>query len=257
QEVALVRYPDGGFVCAVSCPVRLRQPHTLDVSVQGNQVVVAIDGQERIRYIDPLPQLPAGVAGIGASSGARVRFEKLTLATLPAADRSTPAEHVPRLSARRWLGGRPWIFDGDEPILLLPVPGANYINNVKLRPGHRPQLSWNSHWDIANQGAFPEGKNEISPVKVSGGGKTLSAAWTARQTKDRFTTSTTMTAGFDAKRQTYTYDIDSSLEVLPGQPFHFRYGYDFEHHTPLDPFRWQYLVVRKKGGALVHRPVYP
>ena len=43
-------------------------------------------------------------------------------------------------------------------------------------------------------------------------------------------------------------DVQSELEVLPGAPFTFRYGYDFEHHTPLDPFRWQYLVVRCQEG---------
>ncbi|MBM4074311.1 MAG: hypothetical protein FJ267_01545, partial [Planctomycetes bacterium] len=47
------------------------------------------------------------------------------------------------------------------------------------------------------------------------------------------------------------------MEVLPGEPFHFRYGFDFEHHTPLDPFRWQYLIARRKSGELYHRPVYP
>jgi hypothetical protein len=45
--------------------------------------------------------------------------------------------------------------------------------------------------------------------------------------------------------------------VLPGEPFHFRYGFDFEHHTPLDPFNWQYLMARKRGGDLYHRPVTP
>ncbi len=36
-----------------------------------------------------------------------------------------------------------------------------------------------------------------------------------------------------------------------------RYGFDFEHHTPLDPFRWQYLIARRRGGEAYHRPVYP
>lgn len=255
QDVALVRYPDGGFVRVARCAVKKDHAHRLDVSVSGNEVVVKVDGQEKVRYLDPLPTLPAGVVGVGTSSGAKVVLENLALTDLPTAERKDVPPHKPNLSSRAWLGGRPWLFDGDEPVLLLPVPDANFINNVKLRPGHRPQLSWNSHWDIANQGAFPDGANVNSPVKVAGGGKTIQASWTAKQTKGRFTTRTTMTAGFDAKRQTYTYDVDSELEVV--ETFHFRYGYDFEHHTPLDPFRWQYLVLRKKGGALFHRPVYP
>lgn len=59
------------------------------------------------------------------------------------------------------------------------------------------------------------------------------------------------------ERNVYRYDIDSELEVLPGAPFHFRFGYDFEHHTPLDPFGWQYLVGQREGGQTYHRPVYP
>jgi hypothetical protein len=66
-----------------------------------------------------------------------------------------------------------------------------------------------------------------------------------------------MTASYDERRGTYAYDIDSELYVTAKEPFHFPYGYDFEHHTPLDPFRWQYLVFKRKGGALNHRPVYP
>ena len=54
---------------------------------------------------------------------------------------------------------------------------------------------------------------------------------------------------WDAKRSTYTYDVDSDIEVTAAEPFLFRYGYDFEHHTPLDPFRWQYLIVRREETA--------
>lgn len=86
----------------------------------------------------------------------------------------------------------------------------------------------------------------------------MKGTWSARHVKDRFTTKSTMTVGYDAKRGTYTYDIESALEMLPGEPFHFRYGFDFEHHTPLDPFRWQYLIAKRASGAgTYHRPVYP
>src|SRR5262249_1844200 len=140
------------------------------------------------------------------------------------------AKHVPDFRVRNWLGGRPWVFDGNEPILLLLTSKEATINNVKLRPGYKPQLSWNGHWDIQNQGAFPEGTNRPGDATITGGGKSLVARWTARQTRDRFETRSQLTVGYDEKRGTYTYDVESELEVLPGQPFHFRYGYDFEHH---------------------------
>jgi hypothetical protein len=257
QDLALVRYPAGGFLRVAPCKVRLAQAHKLAVRLQGNTIVVALDGEEKIRYVDELPALEKGLAGVGTSSRGKIEVRDLAVAALAPGERARAEAHVPKLSSRRWLGGRPWVFDGDEPILQLPVPEANGINNVKLRPGLRPLLSWNGNWDISNQGAYPDGANTISPVKVAGGGKTLTASWTAQQVKGRFGTRTALTVGFDARRRTWTYDVDSELEVSAAQGFHFRYGYDFEHHTPLDPFRWQYLVVRKRGGALVHRPVYP
>ena len=58
-------------------------------------------------------------------------------------------------------------------------PATSTINNVKLRPGYKPQLSWNSHWDIANQGASPTARTSRRRHDVTGGGKTLTATWTA------------------------------------------------------------------------------
>ncbi len=257
QDVALVKYPQGGYLRVAGCKVSLKEQHALAVTVQGREIVVRVDGQERIRYRDELSPLTKGRLGVGVHSGAAVTFSHLEVKDLPGVDQPAQEKHQPSYSMRKWLGGRQWIFDGDEPILLLPTPRATSINNVKLRPGYRPQLSWNGQWDIANQGAFKEGENRLSEPTVTGGGKTISASWSSRQVKDRFVTRSRMTVGYDDRRATYTYDIESQLEVLPGEPFHFRYGYDFEHHTPLDPFRWQYLLLRRSNGELVHRPVYP
>jgi hypothetical protein len=110
---------------------------------------------------------------------------------------------------------------------------------------------------LENQGAFPEAASKWTAPEVTGGGSSLQAKWTARHIRDRFTTRSTLTVGFDAQRGTYRYDIDSELEVLPGEPFHFRYGFDFEHHTPLDPFRWEYLLIRDQQGRMRYRPLSP
>ncbi len=156
-----------------------------------------------------------------------------------------------------------WVFDGDEPILLLPIQYkqndtyyVQVINNAKLRPGVKPMLMWNAHWDIAGQGAWKDGGSQSTEPKVHGGGSSLRADWQARHYAGRFETKTTLTIGFDNKRGTYTYDMDSQLEILPGPPFHIR-AFELEHHTPLDPFNWKYLVIRKSKDELVHRPVYP
>ncbi|HYF01010.1 MAG TPA: LamG-like jellyroll fold domain-containing protein [Planctomycetota bacterium] len=257
QELALVKVPDGGYLRVVPCPVRLGEPHVLRASIQGSTIVASVDGAEKIRYVDRIRPLTPGRAGVGGANGAKVTFERRSVKVLPAAGHPAAEPHAPKLAVRTWLGGRAWVFDGDEPILLLPTREATYINNVKLRPGWKPLLSWNSHWDIQTQGAYKEGDNRFEAIETSGGGATLSAAWSFRHVKDRFVVHSSMTVGWDPARQVYTYDVAGKLDVLAGEPFHFRHGYDFEHHTPLDPFRWQYLVLRREGGELVHRPVYP
>jgi Concanavalin A-like lectin/glucanases superfamily len=258
QEVALLRFPDGGYLRSVPCELKLKTPIQLRAAVAGGVIRVSVDGRDLIHYVDRVePALKPGRVGIGVSSAATVTFTEPTIAAIEGEAAAAAQPHQVNLRVRRWLGGRAWVFDGDEPIMLLPSLESSYINNVKLRPGYKPQLSWNSHWDTQNQGAYKEAENATVDVRTSGGGQTLTVSWRGKHVHDQFGTKTTMTVGFDGQRGTYTYNIDSELEVYAGQPFTFRYGYDFEHHTPLDPFNWQYLIARRRNGELYRRPVYP
>src|SRR5205814_7637973 len=139
-----------------------------------------------IAFQDTLLSIRKGRLGIGASSGAKVVVDRVTVRPLGAPPADAPPIHQPNFSVRTWIGGRPWIFDGDEPIMMLVSAQEPYINNVKLRPGLKPLLSWNSFWDTSNQGAFPEGKVKGGDAAVSGGGKTLSATWCANALSGRF-----------------------------------------------------------------------
>jgi hypothetical protein len=259
QQLAVVKYPGGGYLRSVACPIKIDTPQRVVVRLIRNEITVLVDGNSLVTYVDRSEPLTRGRVGIGVASGAKVTFDKVTIESVGfplVLDLDVP-KHVPQFTARKWLGDRLWVFDGDEPILLLPHLRSSYINNVKLRPGVKPLLSFNSHWDVQNQGAYPEAKNDTVDLKVNGGGKELVASWIGKHEKDRFATRSTMTVGYDADKNVYTYDIDSEMEVLPGPAFHFRYGFDFEHHTPLDPFNWQYLIFRRKDGTLNRRPVYP
>ncbi len=248
QTVALVKYPDGGYLRVVSCDVKLNQPHAVLVTAQEVEIVVRVDGRERIRFRDSFLPLTSGGIGIGTSSAARVVFDQVVVKPLPnVPTKSVDRPHVPSIAVRKWLGERQWVFDGDEPILELHnEQDPNCF--AKLKPGYKPQLTFDSHWGLENQGAFPDAASKWTEPVVSGCGESLKATWSARNVKDRFVTRSTLAVGFDSRRGTYTYDIDSELEVLPGEPFQFRYGFDFEHHTPLDPFRWQYLIAKRKSG---------
>jgi len=257
QVVALVKWPEGGYVRVVPCAVKLKEPHKLAVSVQGSRISVRVDGVDKIAWDDVFLPLASGAAGIAVQDGAKATFSDVLLEPAPSITRPPPGQHMANFSVRPFLGGRQFVFDGDEPVLQLHYEKDPSVF-AKLRPGYKPQLTFDSHWDLANQGAFKDADSKWTAPETSGGGTSLKATWSARHVKDRFTTKSTLTVGYDAKRGTYTYDIESALEVLPGEPFHFRYGFDFEHHTPLDPFRWQYLIAKRAGGAgTYHRPVYP
>ena len=257
QVVAIVKWPEGGYVCVVPCEVKLNTPHQLSASAQGSRVTVRVDGVDKLAWHDTFLPLTSGAVGIAVSGGAKATFSDVIVEQAPSITQPPPGPHAPNFSVRPFLGGRQFVFDGDEPVLQLHYEKDPSIF-AKLRPGYKPQLTWDSHWDLANQGAFKDADSKWTAPVTSGGGKSVKATWSARSVKDRFTTQSTLTVGYDAKRGTYTYDIESALEVLPGEPFYFRYGFDFEHHTPLDPFRWQYLVAKRAGGASsYHRPVSP
>jgi hypothetical protein len=257
QTLALVKWPNGGYLRVVPCEIKQGQPQSLSVTYVADTLRVELDGVEKIKFRDLTLPIAKGKCGFGVSAKSRVTFENFSIGDAPPQPPAVPAPQAPDFSVRKFLGGRQWVFDGDEPILLLPVPEASYINNVKLRPGYKPQLSWNSHWDVQCQGAYKEADNAITAVEISGSGSSLTAKWEAHHVKDRFIVRTSMQIGFDPHRNAYVYFVDSEMEVLGKEPFLFRYGYDFEHHTPLDPFQWQYLVCRRDDQSLYYRPVYP
>ena len=258
QEVALVRFPDGGYVRSVPCTIKTQTPINVRVTMSGETLRIFVDDRMLIHYVDRLtPFLAKGRVGVGASSLSRVSFSDFSINPIKGETPQPQKAHQPQLRTRKWIGDRTWVFDADEPILLLPSAESSTIMNVKLLPGFKPLLTWNSHWDTQNQGAYAEATNNTVDVKTSGGGEKLLASWVGKHTRGRFGTKSGMTVGFDSVRGTYTYDVESELEVFKGEPFHFRYGYDFEHHTPLDPFNWQYLIAKRRGGDFYHRPVCP
>ena len=262
QEISLVKFPEGGYVKSVPCEVSLERSHRVKVITNGAKIIVSIDGIKKIQFNDHiLPILSPGKVGFGTSSQAKVKYSNISVKKLENNSQIFNPDflttHEPDFRHRIWLGERPWIFDGDEPIMLLPVPKARYINNVKLRPGYKPLLSWNSHWGVENQGAYKVAENTNSEIKVSGGGKSIKFQWKGEHVNKRFITATSMHVKWDKFNHAYVYEIDSTMEVQKGEPFDFRYGFDFEHHTPLDPFRWKYLMIKKKDGVMSYRPLSP
>lgn len=257
QELAIVRFPESGYVRSVPCQIKTGTPVKLRVQATGPIIRVFIDGQQCVQYVDRLGrQLAAGRLAVGASSGSHVTWTDYCYREITA-EPAPPAEpHRLRLTHRKWLGGRTFVFDDNEPILQLHDEQDPSMF-AKLRPAFKPLLTFDSHWGLENQGAYKEAMVTWTSPQVVGGGEALTATWSARHVKERFATSSSLAVGYDSSRNCYTYDIASELTVLPGEPFEFRYGFDFEHHTPLDPFRWQYLLIRNGEGTMTYRPLSP
>jgi hypothetical protein len=232
----------------------LNQPHQLEVAAQANEVVVKLNGKELIRYADHLLPLKKGQFGIGTSSSAKVAYEVVTLAELPRNEPAAEKPHVPDLRMYNWRG-RNWIFDGQEPIMLLYTPALPYNQSVKLKPGFRPVLLWNADWGVSNGGEVKEVVATLTEPKVEKQGPTLELRWQGKNGPGIYETHTRLVLGYDPKRKAYTYDVDTVLEVF--KEYHFRYGFDFEHHVPLGPYYSKYLVVKGDDGKLYYRPVYP
>ncbi|MEZ6089422.1 MAG: hypothetical protein R3C05_15605 [Pirellulaceae bacterium] len=221
QHVALVRFPDGGYLRSVPCKVVANAPMELRASVSGNVLRVFVDGKEFIHYIDPIePTSVAGHVGIGVSSAATVTFVEPAIVPIKTELTSIPQPHAERFTAKTWLGGRTWVFDGDEPILELhSVDDPSCF--AKLKPGYKPQLTFDSHWGLENQGAFPEAASKWTAPVATGGGDSLQVTWSARNVNDRFTTHSTMLVGFDALEGRTLMTSKANLRSFPANRFIF------------------------------------
>ncbi|MFN6052104.1 MAG: hypothetical protein ACK47R_14845, partial [Planctomycetia bacterium] len=137
QALSLVKFPEGGYLRVVPCVVKIKEPHAIKASIAGNQISVSLDGKELIRYIDNFLPIDKGFFGVGVSSGAKVEFSAINLNKVEPTAIAAPLPYKPNFSVRKFLGGRDWIFDGDEPILQL-----HYEKDpscfAKLRPGYKP-----------------------------------------------------------------------------------------------------------------------
>src|SRR5438132_1268119 len=97
-----------------------KEPISLRTVVERNQIVVHVGGQRKIVWHDLFLPLEKGKVGIGVSSGAKATFTEVDVKEFtPTSPLIEHPPHRPNFSVRKFLGGRTWVFDGDEPILQL------------------------------------------------------------------------------------------------------------------------------------------
>jgi hypothetical protein len=230
QEVALVRFPDGGYVRSVPCVIQTQIPIRVRVKAAGSLIRVFIDDHEIIQYVDHLePQIRAGRIGIGASSLARATWSDFVAREVDAEAVPAPTEHRLQLSYRRWLGGRLFVFDNNEPILQLHHEQDPSMF-AKLRPGLRPLLTFDSHWGLENQGAYKEASVTWTAPEVNGGGDAVTAKWSALHVEKRFTTQSVLKVGYDSGRDCYSVENKVHVHDLHATILHLM-GLDHERLT--------------------------
>ena len=209
----------GGYLQVVPCELKPGRTYHLEVLARGARLRVLLDGKQKIDYWhETLPTL-AGRIGLAAYR-ATVAFRDVTVTALPAAPASAPP-HRARFSTRRWRGLR-WVFDGNEPIVLMER-SRNKIDNylskvlfyhfVKLRPGYRPlYFCWVSIL-AGPHGTQLAGDENTIRTTGEGTGQLVLKFQTADPEKtlrvdhtDRLT--------FDQRRGTYRHDLTSELTFL-------------------------------------------
>ncbi len=134
-------------------PYRLEpgRPYSVRVTASGRWILVSIDGEEILRYADPVLPVRNGLVGFGVRES-RVRFADVQVTPTTHRNASPPA-HTPDFRLRKWVG-RDYIFDGDEPVGFV---GSTMLYEMKFRPGLMPML--NAYlgmqcWESASEGDY-------------------------------------------------------------------------------------------------------
>ena len=162
----------GGVLQVKPCKFEPNKDYRVAVTACGRWILVAVDGRELIRYCDVVEPIEKGKVGLAVRES-KVQFSDITV--VPAAAITDAASvHQPAFTLREWLG-RPYLFDGDEPIGHFARPEAPLIEEVKLVPGVMPfctlpgSLSWGIDWK-------PNGQ-----FKVTRQGATMAWTWTLEE----------------------------------------------------------------------------
>lgn len=126
----------GGVVQVKPFAFEAGKDYRVAVTASGPWIIVSVDGQELIRYADPVEPLLTGNAGLAVREST-VSFSDVTVTDVPAITEAVPA-HKPDFHIRKWVG-RDYIFDGDEPVGHITAD-RSVFEELKLRPGLMPML---------------------------------------------------------------------------------------------------------------------
>jgi len=217
DTIALWKTPEN-FLATTDLKLEKGQSVRLMVRLAGPRITVFADGKQLIDVIDRMEPVLRGRVLAGANH-ARLRFDSFSIKRLTALELSPAVPHQPALVVRPWCGAR-WIFDGVEPIARLGdgkdgkswdgFPIALY--SAKLRPGTREAdfipLCYRT------LGNWPEAP---IAVRTETADRIVLEARSSDRRPDHAPTATALfrlTLTYDAGRDTYIYDVDSTVTYL-------------------------------------------
>ena len=195
----------GGVVRVKPFAFKVGQDYALAVTTSGRWILVSIDGQELIRYYDPVEPIARGQVGMAVRES-RVRFANVRVSA--AAPITDPApQHVAAFKLREWVG-RQYIFDGDEPVAWINAKDSGVLQEVKLVPGLMPMLLFQPgvSWGDTNW------KPEVQ-FTVDKDGETFAFHNELTDMDGRCTGTGKITLTYDPKVG-YVWDDQASLNVL-------------------------------------------
>ncbi len=187
------------FVFTAGKPIRIA------ATARGPWITVTVEGQEILKYCDPVEPVLKGRAGIG------VRESKVSVSEFKVvkADPSTEAvpSHKSDFRVREWVGKKN-IFDGSEPVGWIfwnPTEGLE-LREMKLAPGLMPMVLPSvgvASYDYQTNGTF----------QITAEGRTFAFSTIQKGKNDSFECMGNWTLSYEAARG-YVWDKKVRFEAL-------------------------------------------
>ncbi|HEY3415398.1 MAG TPA: LamG domain-containing protein, partial [Armatimonadota bacterium] len=201
-----------------------------------------------------------GGIGLGAYHST-VAFRNVQVTALPAVTNGAPV-HQAVFAARKWRGLR-WIFDGNEPILVLErnpyldsiepgVPHNLQYSFVKLKPGYRPYYNTFVGVDVAAS-VYTGIEIPVDAIPITGGGTDRLTIQFDGMTKDKKTSAhNTDVLTYDKVRGVYrhdmTLDVTSNVEQKLNN-LEYCDPLTFNNHRPGTGVKYKWLPSNDDWGV--------
>jgi hypothetical protein len=200
----------GGVVRVKPFAFEAGKDYRVAVTASGPWIIVSVDGQELIRYADPVEPLLTGNPGLAVRESA-VSFSDVTVTDAPAITEVVPA-HKPDFHIRKWVG-RDYIFDGDEPVGHITAD-RSVFEEFKLRPGLMPMLIAQTTPVLWGPGLDNVKWSDKGKMEVLAEGNELQLTLGLVELNGILQSTGQWRLTYDAKQKSYVLDGKLSADVL-------------------------------------------